>query len=210
MRELAPGVWHWQARHPEWEEGAPWGPVVSSHALELDEGLVLFDPLEVPGELHARAIAVVLTAPWHERETKELGLPVYAPRPESAQELVETFDVDPARLEGWVSSDLKWLVHEGGGEFHEIPPAPFGLEVFPGRTRADVVYWAGRHRAVIAGDTLADWGDGVKIHSEWLSAKVSREQVAAGLRPLLDKPVELVLPAHGEPADRAALERALA
>ena len=30
------------------------------------------------------------------------------------------------------------------------------------------------------------------------------------LRPLLDKPVELVLPTHGEPADRAALERALA
>jgi hypothetical protein len=30
------------------------------------------------------------------------------------------------------------------------------------------------------------------------------------LRPLLDKPVEFVLPTHGEPADRAALERALA
>ena len=30
-----------------------------------------------------------------------------------------------------------------------------------------------------------------------------------GLRPLLDKPVELVLPTHGEPAERGALERAL-
>ena len=39
---------------------------------------------------------------------------------------------------------------------------------------------------------------------------VTVEQVAAGLRPLLDKPVEIVLPTHGEPADRAALERALA
>jgi hypothetical protein len=27
------------------------------------------------------------------------------------------------------------------------------------------------------------------------------------LRPMLDLPVELVLPAHGEPTDRAALER---
>jgi hypothetical protein len=36
------------------------------------------------------------------------------------------------------------------------------------------------------------------------------EQVATGLRPLLDKRVEIVLPTHGEPADRAALERALA
>jgi len=36
------------------------------------------------------------------------------------------------------------------------------------------------------------------------------EQVATGLRPLLDKPVEIVLPTHGEPANRAALENALA
>jgi hypothetical protein len=32
---------------------------------------------------------------------------------------------------------------------------------------------------------------------------------APRLRPLLDLPVELVLPAHGEPTDRAALERVL-
>jgi hypothetical protein len=38
---------------------------------------------------------------------------------------------------------------------------------------------------------------------------VTREQVADGLRPLLELPVELVLPAHGAPTDRAALERAL-
>jgi hypothetical protein len=33
--------------------------------------------------------------------------------------------------------------------------------------------------------------------------------VTGDLRPLLELPVELVLPAHGEPTDRAALERAL-
>jgi hypothetical protein len=31
-----------------------------------------------------------------------------------------------------------------------------------------------------------------------------------GLRPLLDKPVEIVLPTHGPPTDRAPLEHALA
>jgi glyoxylase-like metal-dependent hydrolase (beta-lactamase superfamily II) len=210
MRDLAPGVWDWQTRHPEWEEGAPWGPTVSSHAIELDEGLVLFDPLGVPDELREKAVAVVLTAPWHERDTRDLGLPVYAPRPESREELIVTFDVDPARIpDDWVSSDLKWLVHEGGGEFHEVPPGPFGIEVFAGRSRADVVLWVERTRTVVAGDTLADWGDGLKIHPEWLSAKVPHDEVVARLRPLLDKPVELVLPAHGLPTDRAALERAL-
>jgi hypothetical protein len=39
---------------------------------------------------------------------------------------------------------------------------------------------------------------------------VTRDDVVQRLRPLLDLPVELVLPAHGKPTDRAALERALA
>jgi hypothetical protein len=50
----------------------------------------------------------------------------------------------------------------------------------------------------------------LEIPASWLPAGVTVEQVASGLRPLLDKPVEFVLPTHGEPADRVALERALA
>ena len=38
---------------------------------------------------------------------------------------------------------------------------------------------------------------------------VTREEIAAGLRPLLELPVEHVLATHGGPFDRAALERAL-
>jgi hypothetical protein len=37
-----------------------------------------------------------------------------------------------------------------------------------------------------------------------------RKQVIEGLRPLLERPVEHVLAAHGGPFDRAAFERALA
>ena len=65
------------------------------------------------------------------------------------------------------------------------------------------------HGAVIAGDTLADFGDGIQINERWLLEGVSRESVAERLRPLLDKPVEHVLATHGGPVDRAALERAL-
>ena len=52
--------------------------------------------------------------------------------------------------------------------------------------------------------------NGLEIAVSWLPEGVTVEQVATGLRPLLEKPVEFVLPTHGEPADRAALERALA
>jgi len=57
---------------------------------------------------------------------------------------------------------------------------------------------------------LIDLGDGLEIPASWLPEGVTAEQVAAGLRPLLERPVEFVLPTHGQPAGRAALERALA
>ena len=69
--------------------------------------------------------------------------------------------------------------------------------------------WIESHRAVVAGDTLVDLGHGLEINPRWLSPEVTREQVAEGLRPLLDLPVEHMLATHGGPFGRAALERAL-
>jgi glyoxylase-like metal-dependent hydrolase (beta-lactamase superfamily II) len=218
MRELRPGLWHWQARHPGWEDGEPWGPDVSSYAIEDGTRLLLFDPLAVPDELLELAAdrepTIMLTAPWHERDTQSLidrlGAPVYTPPPDTAEDLMQKFGITRERA-GEGSPDLKWL-RDGGGEAHWYGAGdhlPFGVEAFPGREHNDLVLWIESHRTVIAGDTLPDFGDGLEIN-RWLRAGVSRDQVAAGLRPLLDLAVELVLPAHGEPTDRAALERALA
>ena len=70
--------------------------------------------------------------------------------------------------------------------------------------------WVESRCAVIAGDTLVDFGQGLEIPVEWLPAGVTREQVAEGLRPLLELPVEVALATHGGPAGKTALERALA
>jgi hypothetical protein len=51
VRELRPGLWHWQAPHPEWESTEPWDQNVSSYAIDDGERLLLFDPLGVPSEL---------------------------------------------------------------------------------------------------------------------------------------------------------------
>jgi glyoxylase-like metal-dependent hydrolase (beta-lactamase superfamily II) len=72
------------------------------------------------------------------------------------------------------------------------------------------VLWIESHRAVISGDTLVDFGQGLELSRRWLPEGARREQVIAGLRPLLELPVEHVLATHGGPTDRAALERALA
>jgi glyoxylase-like metal-dependent hydrolase (beta-lactamase superfamily II) len=71
------------------------------------------------------------------------------------------------------------------------------------------VLWIESHRAVVAGDTLVDFGNGLEVNARWLRPAMTLEQVVAGLRPLLDLPVEHVLATHGGPFDRAALERAL-
>lgn len=187
MREVASGVWHWTAPHPEWEEGQTWGRIVSSYAIETDGGLVLLDPQDPPAELRGRAAAVVLTCPWHRREAPSLGLPIWVPPPDGP-------DPDPVQGE----------VFRGGDTL------PFGIEVFEGFEPNDLVLYVESVRAVVVGDTLVERDGGLVVHPEWPVDAVSADDVKERLRPLLGRPVDLVLPTHAEPADRAALERALA
>ena len=217
VRELQPGLWHWRAAHPGWSSGEPWEREVSSYALDDGSHVLLFDPLAVPSEILAakREPVIVLTAPWHERDARDLverlGAPVYAPPPDTAEDLMQKYGVT-AEQAGDGSPDLAWL-RARGAEAHWYGAGdrlPLGIEAFPGREHNDLVLWIENRRAVVAGDSLADFGDGIAIQPEWLRKGVTREQVAAGLRPLLGLPVEVVLPAHGEPTDRVALERALA
>lgn len=73
----------------------------------------------------------------------------------------------------------------------------------------DLVLWIEGQAALVAGDTLIDRGNGLEFPADWANKGVAPEQILETLRPLLDLPVELVLPTHGSPADRAALDRAL-
>jgi glyoxylase-like metal-dependent hydrolase (beta-lactamase superfamily II) len=220
MREVRRGVWHWEAPHPEWA-----GPedeafrqrlaatantpneaargLVSSYAIDDGDRLLLFDPLAVPGEIEelaaGREPVVVLTSPWHERDTRSLverlHAPVFTPPPDEG------------------SPDVAWLLGEPRSDAHLYSCGdglPVGVEAFPGRLSNDVVLWIESSRALIAGDTLVDLGQGLEIPVEWLPAGVTREQAAHGLQKLLDLPVEVVLATHGGPTDRAALGRALA
>ncbi len=219
MRNLGPGLWHWEAPHPEWAgpenealrrrlaamsetPSEPEDHLVSSYAIDDGDHLLLFDPLAAPseiGELAAdRGTAIVLTSPWHERDARSLverlGAPVFVPPPDEG------------------SPDVAWLLAGDAGEAHLYSAGdrlPVGVEAFPGRLPNDVVLWVENRRAVITGDTLVDFGHGLEIPPEWLPEGVKREQVAESLRPLLALPVEHVLATHGGPSDRGALERAL-
>ena len=54
VRELAAGLWHWQAPHPDWEPTEPWDQNVSSYAIDDGERLLLFDPLARPARSSSR------------------------------------------------------------------------------------------------------------------------------------------------------------
>jgi len=192
---------------------------VSSYAIDDGEWLLLFDPLAVPSELEdlaaVRETAIVLTAPWHERDAEglvdRLGVPVYTPLPDSAQFLMDTYGIT-AEQAGDGSPDVVWLLREGKGEARPYAAGdrlPFGADVYPGHKANDTVLWIESKRAVISGDTLVDFGQGLEINERWLPPGVTREEIAGQLRPLLELPVEHVLATHGGPTDRAALERAL-
>ena len=181
-----------QARDERWLEGrhmdSAW------FAIDVDERLLLFDPLALPSEIldlgvH-RETAVVLTCTWHARDARELaerlGAPIYLPPRDEG---------DPDPLDGHV--------------FTAGDRLPLGVEAFPGMEPNDLVLWIESRRAVVTGDALVDFGRGFEVPPEVLQHGATREQVAEGLRPLLTLPVELVLPAHGAPTDRAAIERAL-
>jgi glyoxylase-like metal-dependent hydrolase (beta-lactamase superfamily II) len=219
VRELRPGLWHWEAPHPDWRPTEPWSESVSSYAIDDGERLLLFDPLAVPSEIEERAAdretAIVLTSPWHERDAQSLverlGVPVYTPLPDTAEDLMRMYGIT-AEQAGDGSPDLIWLLRENKGEARPYSAGdrlPVGVEAFPGQKPNDTVLWIESQRAVVAGDTLADFGEGPQINPRWLTADVTREQVVDGLRPLLALPVEHLLETHGGPFDREALERAL-
>ena len=109
MDELRPGLWHWQAPHPDWEPGEVWPEEVSSYAIDDGTRSLLFDPLAVPDELLSLAAArepmVVLTSPWHERDAEtlaeQLGAAVYAPPADTAQDLIDKFRTTALATHGW-------------------------------------------------------------------------------------------------------------
>jgi glyoxylase-like metal-dependent hydrolase (beta-lactamase superfamily II) len=219
VRQLGPGLWHWQAPHPDWLPGEPWERNVSSYAIEEGARLLLFDPLAVPREIRARAgereTVVVLTAPWHERDTKSLverlGVPVFVPPPDTQADLMRKYGATAEQTAGG-SHDVAWLLEGNGGKAHFYSAGdrlPLGVVAYPGREYNDLVLWVENRRALVAGDTLADFGHGLEISPGWLPKGVTREQIVDRLRPLLELPFEVVLPAHGSPTDRSALERAL-
>jgi hypothetical protein len=126
LTETLPGIWFWEAAHPDWEEGDSWEPIVRSWVISTDVGLVLVDPLvrdDLDPEtawagLDALATergpvhAVIRTLHYHHRSAAQASarfdVPIYA-RPLPRDELpVHPFDI-PTHNDGELLGGL--VVH---------------------------------------------------------------------------------------------------
>jgi hypothetical protein len=199
VRELAPGLWRWTARHPEWtpEQGGPdgWEPDVASYYCEGDGSLLLIDPI-VPSDVSDRERfwraldrdvervgppQILLTCDWHARSMRNV-------------------------LERYTSAHA-WTVTEAA--------LPGGAATIAGVVGGDVLIWLPSYAALVAGDTLlGDGPDGIRLCPDSWLGDVRPADARAALRDRLrDLPVERLLPTHGGPllvGARDALDRALA
>ena len=180
MQEIAPGLHRWTAWHDEWEED------VGSVALAAGDGLILFDPIDAPSDL-GRPEHVLLTVFWHGRSTAEVG---------AAHVWASSRSARPLGNRGITVTD----VFRAGDEL------PAGIQAFQTARANEVVFWLPEQRTVVVGDVLLGAGarprptqDALRLCPERWLGKGTHDDLRRSLRPLLDLPVERVLPGHGAP-----------
>jgi glyoxylase-like metal-dependent hydrolase (beta-lactamase superfamily II) len=110
ITQIAPGLLYWTAPHPEWRRATDWPEHVGCVYYEASDAIALIDPLLPEGEgdefwemldaaIHRSRlpVAVLLTAPWHERSA-----PVVAERYGATVWVRESPDFLPAGVEVFV------------------------------------------------------------------------------------------------------------
>jgi hypothetical protein len=206
--ELAPGLWWWTARHPDWEPAQSWPAEVRCFCIETEEATLVVDPLvaeneeddiwsvlDAAVERRARPVDVLLTQAAHSR---------------NASAVAARYDADI-----WGPKQARTKVP--GPAFHAITsgegvPGGYVLEFDqePGGSGAPL--YLVDHAAIAVGDVFISRDDG--LHVWWgHGARDERwyhERLLPSLRRWLDLPVRHLLVAHGELVDASELAAALA
>ena len=188
LREIRPGLGYWTAPHPEWNEATDWPEDVTCVYYEAADALALIDPLLPRGggeaflavldgevERFDQPVAVLLTAPWHQRD---------------AALLARRYDTIV-----WAHPDacvrLRFKTQSGR--------LPDGIETFsPGGVReGDVAFYIRPHRALVVAEFLLGVDGGLRVCPA--PALTDRAQFEASLGSLLAWPIDHVLVSHGDP-----------
>jgi hypothetical protein len=196
--ELAPGLWSWTARHPEWRAGFGWSEEVRCFYVETDDATLLLDPL-VPADERERFWAAL------DRDVERRGRPVavlltQAAHARSAGELAVRYAAAVWAHEGAADKvgDTAFRAISHGDE---LPGNARVLAFEQEEGGSGTPLYLPSHRAVAVGDVfIAVDGD---LRVWWSSDDADSERwyrtrYVPSLRAWLDLPIERVLVAHGE------------
>jgi hypothetical protein len=186
IEEIRPGLKRWAGPHPEFDPTE--GDLDDSYtdvasALFQAEDAFVFIDPLIPDQLW----------PELDAEVKESGKPVVVLTTIFFHE--RNRDDVARRYGGRLGGDVA------------------GIRAFSAERADEVAYWLEEPRAVVFGDAvLGDQRGGLRI-TPWARNAEGLEKTRQALLPLLDLPIEVVLPAHGKPvlsSGRDALASALA
>ena len=197
-KRIAPGLWRWTARHPEWHPGE-FGAEVASFALDAGGDLLLVDPL-LPSE-DAGPLLELLDGLAADRDVHVLITIGYHVR--SAEQLCERYG---GRVHGPPTCASRLKNTALLSELEPDEPGPAGVVAYPiGRPRrSERPLWLPSHSALAFGDSVVVTPDGELRVWIWepLDDKRRRwysERFIPTFDPLLDLPAERILVTHGEP-----------
>ncbi len=185
IEEIRPGLKRWAGPHPEFDPAE--GDLDESYAdvasaLFHAEDVLVFIDPLIPDELW----------PQLDAEVKASGKPVVV--------LTTIFFHERNRDD---------VARRYGGR---LGGDAAGVRAYTAERADEVAYWLEGPRAVVFGDAvLGDQKGGLRI-TPWARNAEGLEKTRRALLPLLDLPIDVVLPAHGDPVlsnGRDALARAL-
>ena len=188
LDELRPGLYRWAAAHPSWRPGArpesvgDWPQLVGCVTVDFGELVAFVDPL-VPECMWPRLDELV-------RGRRVHVLTTVTSHRRTAEAVLERY-----------------------GGTTDPPAGVVPIAAPAGETE----FWLPGFAALVVGDrVVGDGRGGLRLcPASWLRGgprRVSVAELADGLRPLLELPIELVLVSHGDPVlsgGREALGRVL-
>lgn len=199
IRDLAPGLWIWRARHPFWTDEADWQPVVTSTFVESGGERLVIDPLSPA--LDAIGLwrrldatpptAAVVTMPDHVRDV-DLFIRKYRAKGFGPMFFFPD-DMPRSQLEP-IFADSK------------LPAG--GIALFDARGRLETPIWLPEQKVIVFGDAFTERNGELMV---WISRWHEKREVPA-LRAMLELPFERIVISHcdEEPVhSRAEFERAI-
>jgi glyoxylase-like metal-dependent hydrolase (beta-lactamase superfamily II) len=186
--EITERLTYWAEPHPDWTPNPEWPEEVGCVLYDGPDALVLIDPL-IRGDVDpaawtwldeavaasGRPVVVLLTAPWHERSTREV---------------VHRYD---ARV--WAAPAARPRV-DALAQLEEIPT---GISVFVPRgvDQGQVAFWIEPEQALVVAEFFLGTPGGLQVAPA--PGTPDLEEFMLSLHELKRLPIERVLVGHGPP-----------